>query len=129
MSTAPPLRTRSAAIPTLTSCRADVARTGCSETFVLVVFSSYEAKERAPYLGETKLTLGEPTWKSLDREAVEGSNRTGRIGTVTVSVRRRGVPARLSDTRRFSCEKGHGTFHSLRRTLTRPRPTVAGPTL
>ncbi len=35
------------------------------------MFSSYEVKERAPYLGETILTIGEPTWKSLDREAVE----------------------------------------------------------
>jgi hypothetical protein len=42
-----------------------------SETFVLVVFSSYEVKERAPYLGETTLTIGEPTWKTLDRESVE----------------------------------------------------------
>ncbi len=42
-----------------------------SETFELVVFSSYEVKERAPYLGETRLTVGEPTWKRLDRESVE----------------------------------------------------------
>jgi hypothetical protein len=41
------------------------------ETFELVLFSSYEIRERAPYLGETRLTLGEPTWKSLDRETVE----------------------------------------------------------
>jgi hypothetical protein len=27
--------------------------------------------ERAPYLGETRLTIGEPTWKMLDRETVE----------------------------------------------------------
>jgi hypothetical protein len=47
------------------------ATDGYSETFELVVFSSYEVKERAPYLGETKLTVGEPTWKSLDRESVE----------------------------------------------------------
>jgi hypothetical protein len=44
---------------------------GHSETFELVVFSSYEVKERAPYLGETRLTIGEPTWKPLDRRAVE----------------------------------------------------------
>ncbi len=44
---------------------------GTSETFELVVFSSYEIRERAPYLGETRLTLGEPTWKSLGRETVE----------------------------------------------------------
>jgi hypothetical protein len=47
------------------------ATDGHSETFELVVFSSYELKEMAPYLGETRLTLGEPTWKSLDRESVE----------------------------------------------------------
>jgi hypothetical protein len=44
---------------------------GHSESFELVVFSSYEVEERAPYLGETKLTTGEPTWKILDRKAVE----------------------------------------------------------
>ena len=32
-----------------------------SETFELVVFSSYVIRERAPYLGETQLTIGEPT--------------------------------------------------------------------
>ncbi len=47
------------------------ATDGHSETFELVVFSSYEVKVRAPYLGETRLTIGEPTWKSLDRESVE----------------------------------------------------------
>jgi hypothetical protein len=45
---------------------------GASETFEMVVFSSYEVTERAPYLGETRLTtIGEPTWKMLDRETVE----------------------------------------------------------
>ena len=47
------------------------ATDGASETFELVVFSSYEIKERAPYLGETRLTIGEPVWKSLDRVSVE----------------------------------------------------------
>ena len=47
------------------------ATDGFSETFELVVFSSYEVKEKAPYLGETKLTIGEPAWKTLDRKAVE----------------------------------------------------------
>jgi hypothetical protein len=42
-----------------------------TETFALVVFSSYEITERAPYLGETRLTIGEPTWKSLDRATAE----------------------------------------------------------
>jgi hypothetical protein len=44
---------------------------GGEETFELVVFSSYEVTERAPYLGETRLTIGEPTWKALDRKTVE----------------------------------------------------------
>ena len=47
------------------------AADGASETFELVVFSSYEVKERAPYLGETRLTIGKPRWKSLERESVE----------------------------------------------------------
>ena len=47
------------------------ATDGHSETFALVVFSSHEVKERAPYLGETRLTIGEPVWKALDRESVE----------------------------------------------------------
>jgi hypothetical protein len=41
------------------------------ETFELVVFSSYEVIERAPYLGETRAWIGEPTWKPLDRTIVE----------------------------------------------------------
>jgi hypothetical protein len=41
------------------------------ETFELVVFSSYEVTERAPYLGETRTGIGEPTWKRLDRPTVE----------------------------------------------------------
>ena len=47
------------------------AKDGVSETFELVVFSSYEVTERAPYLGKTRLTLGEPSWMTLDRESVE----------------------------------------------------------
>jgi hypothetical protein len=47
------------------------ATDGHSETFELMVFSSYEVKERAPYLGETRLTVGEPIWKPLDWECVE----------------------------------------------------------
>ena len=41
------------------------------ETFELVVFSSYEVVERAPYLGETRAWIGDATWKTLDRTAVE----------------------------------------------------------
>ena len=44
---------------------------GGEETFDLVVFSSYEVIERAPYLGETRAWIGEPTWKPLDRATVE----------------------------------------------------------
>jgi hypothetical protein len=41
------------------------------ETFELVVFYSYEVVERAPYLGETRAWIGDATWKTLDRTAVE----------------------------------------------------------
>jgi len=44
---------------------------GGTETFDLVVFPSYAVTERAPYLGETRSWMGEPTWKPLDRTAVE----------------------------------------------------------
>jgi hypothetical protein len=44
---------------------------GGEETFELVVFSSYEVTDRAPYLGETRAWIGEATWKSLDRGTVE----------------------------------------------------------
>ena len=41
------------------------------ETFELVVFSSYEVIERAPYLGETRHWIGDATWKPIDRASVE----------------------------------------------------------
>jgi hypothetical protein len=44
---------------------------GGAETFELVVFSSYEVEERAPYLGETRARIGGATWKRLDRDSVE----------------------------------------------------------
>ena len=44
---------------------------GQDETFDLVVFSSYEVAERAPYLGETRARIGDATWKPLDRASVE----------------------------------------------------------
>jgi hypothetical protein len=44
---------------------------GGEESFELVVFSSYEVTERAPYLGETRAWIGDATWKTLDRTAVE----------------------------------------------------------
>jgi hypothetical protein len=43
---------------------------GGEETFELVVFSSYEVVERAPYLGETRARIGDATWKRLDRTSV-----------------------------------------------------------
>ena len=44
---------------------------GDTETFDLVTFSSYEVRERGPYLGETRLTVGEATWKRITRGMVE----------------------------------------------------------
>jgi hypothetical protein len=44
---------------------------GREETFELVVFSSYQVTERAPYLGETRAWIGDATWKRLDRATVE----------------------------------------------------------
>jgi hypothetical protein len=41
------------------------------ETFELVVFSSYEVEERAPYPGETRTWIGEATWKRLVCSTVE----------------------------------------------------------
>ena len=41
------------------------------ETFELIVFSSYEVTERAPYLGETRAWIGDATWKPLDRTTVD----------------------------------------------------------
>lgn len=38
---------------------------GGEETFELVVFSSYEVEESAPYLGETRARIGSATWKAL----------------------------------------------------------------
>lgn len=40
-------------------------------TFDLVTFSGYEITERSPYLEETRLSVGRPTWKPLDRHSVE----------------------------------------------------------
>ena len=41
------------------------------ETFDLVVFSNYKVEKTAPYLGETRVWIGDATWKSLDRASVE----------------------------------------------------------
>jgi hypothetical protein len=39
--------------------------------FDLVDFSIYEVRERAPYMGETRLSVGEATWKRITRSMVE----------------------------------------------------------
>jgi hypothetical protein len=44
---------------------------GNTETFDLVTFSSYGIRERGPCLGETRLTVGEATWKRITRGMVE----------------------------------------------------------
>ena len=44
--------------------------TDVEETFELIVFSSYEVVERAPYLGEMRTWIGDATWKRLDRATV-----------------------------------------------------------
>ena len=51
--------------------RPEKSTNGGEETFDLVVFSSYEVTERAPYLGETRAWVGDATWKPLDRTTVE----------------------------------------------------------
>ncbi len=45
---------------------------GHTETFDMVLFDSYEVRERrAPYLGDRAVEIGNPTRKPLDRAAVE----------------------------------------------------------
>jgi hypothetical protein len=44
---------------------------GSTETFDLVAFSTYEVKERAPYIGETRLSVGKATWMRITRGMVE----------------------------------------------------------
>ncbi len=43
---------------------------GPEERFALVVFSDHEVRELPPYLG-VRFTIGEPTFKRLDRASVE----------------------------------------------------------
>ena len=42
---------------------------GPEERFALIVFSDYEVRELAPYMG-VRLNIGKPTWKPLDRASV-----------------------------------------------------------
>ena len=46
-------------------------KAGALDTFDLVTFSDYEVQERAPYLGESRRWIGEPSWQRLDRATVE----------------------------------------------------------
>jgi len=62
---------------------------GDTETFDLVDFSSYEVRERAPYLGETRLTLGEATWKRITRGAWSRCSRAGRRSSASENPRPR----------------------------------------
>jgi hypothetical protein len=50
---------------------------GFTETFDLMDFSSYEVRERAPYMGETRLTVGEATWKRITRYGRDPRRRGG----------------------------------------------------
>jgi hypothetical protein len=51
--------------------RPEESTNGGEGAFELVVFSSYEVIERAPYLRETRTWIGDATWKPLDRTTVE----------------------------------------------------------
>lgn len=53
------------------------ATDGRAETFELVVFSSYEVKERAPYLGETRLTMILATSLAKKRQRKQTVNEDG----------------------------------------------------
>jgi hypothetical protein len=48
-----------------------IATDGDTQTFDLAAFSSYEVRERGPYLGEPRLTVEEATWKRITRSMVE----------------------------------------------------------
>jgi hypothetical protein len=41
------------------------------QIFDLVSFSYYEVTERGPYLGQTRIKIGDATWKRLTRDMVE----------------------------------------------------------
>ena len=48
------------------------ATDGRMETFEMVLFDSYEVRERrAPYLEDRAMEIGNPVWKPLDRATVE----------------------------------------------------------
>jgi hypothetical protein len=44
-----------------------------TETFDLVIFSSYEVAEGSPYLGESRWSVGQLSWKRISRNMVEVS--------------------------------------------------------
>jgi len=51
--------------------RSEESINGGEEALDLVVFSSYEVIERAPYLGERRPWIGDAPWKWLARATVE----------------------------------------------------------
>jgi hypothetical protein len=57
-------------VPVWIEQRTSETAIGPEERFALVVFSDYEVRDLPPYLG-VRLTIGEPTWKRLDRASVE----------------------------------------------------------
>ncbi|MDP9458595.1 MAG: hypothetical protein M3Q49_06425 [Actinomycetota bacterium] len=58
------------AVPVWIEQRTAETAHGPEERFALTVFSDYEVRELPPYLG-VRLTIGDPTFKSLDRATVE----------------------------------------------------------
>jgi hypothetical protein len=44
---------------------------GDTQTFNRVAFSGYGIRERRSYIGRTRLSLGEATWKRITRGMVE----------------------------------------------------------
>ncbi|MDP9485087.1 MAG: hypothetical protein M3Q49_04725 [Actinomycetota bacterium] len=58
------------AVPVWIEQRTSETAYGPEERFALVVFSDHEVRELPPYLG-VRLTIGEPTFKRLDRASVE----------------------------------------------------------
>ncbi len=57
-------------VPVWTEQRTAETAHGPEVRFALVVFSDPEVRELPPHLG-VRLTIGEPTWKPLDRASVE----------------------------------------------------------
>jgi hypothetical protein len=73
---------------------------GRAETFELVIFSSYEVMERAPYMGKTKLSIGEPNLEDARPQERRDAHRAGCVGSDQRSVHpRRGYCQSLRSCR------------------------------